>query len=101
MRLFISQPAENKSFESLCTERNRVVNLMQALHPNEEIDFMVNYITDPSPRASNRAVYRLSEFIRLMSLADMIYFARGWQDDYSCRIEHEVAVAYNLTFFEE
>ena len=42
-----------------------------------------------------------TESLKLLSGADVAYFAEGWEDARGCRIEHECAVEYGITTIED
>lgn len=44
----------------------------------------------------NIPIYYLAKSLENMSLCDVAYFCDGWEDARGCRIEHEVAEAYDL-----
>lgn len=43
----------------------------------------------------------LAKSIEAMSLCDVAYFAKGWENARGCRIEHEVAKQYGLEIIYE
>ncbi len=47
------------------------------------------------------SLYFLAKFLENMSLCHAVYFCKGWEKAYSCRIEHDVAVAYGLEIIYE
>jgi hypothetical protein len=46
-------------------------------------------------------VYFLARSLEKMSLCNAVYFCRGWEKARGCRIEHDVAFAYELDMFYE
>lgn len=43
----------------------------------------------------------LAKSLENMSLCDVAYFCKGWENARGCRIEHEAAKAYGLTIMYE
>ena len=43
----------------------------------------------------------LAKSLESMSLCDVAYFCKGWENARGCRIEHEAAKAYGLTIMYE
>lgn len=43
----------------------------------------------------------LAKSLEHMSLCNVVYFCKGWENARGCKIEHEVAVAYGLEIIYE
>lgn len=96
-KLFISQPMRGKSDEEILTERKKAIKAAQELvgEPVKVIDsFFQNAPADARP------LLFLGKSLELLSTADVVYFAEGWQDARGCRIEHECAVEYDIDRIE-
>lgn len=96
-KLFISQPMRGKSDEEILTERERAIKTAQELvgEPVEVIDsFFESAPVDAKP------LWYLGESLKLLALADMAYFAPGWNDARGCKIEHTCAVEYGIDRIE-
>lgn len=91
-KVFISQPMSNLTDEEVFNTRARVTKYL------EEMDFEV---IDSWIREDGNPVYLLGRSIELLSQADKIYLVKGWKDSRGCRIEYEVAKAYNIDIMEE
>lgn len=38
---------------------------------------------------------------RLLSTADVAYFAKGWEEARGCKLEHECAIQYGIDVIED
>lgn len=96
-KLFISQPMNGKTDEEILKERKKAIKQAEELlkEPIEVIDsFFQNAPTDAKP------LWFIGKSIELLSTADVVYFAKGWENARGCKIEHECAVQYNITVIE-
>lgn len=50
---------------------------------------------------TNRALFFLAKSLEKMSLCNIAYFCKGWEDYRGCRIEHAAASAYGLDIIYE
>lgn len=96
-RLFISQPMNRKSDEDILKERDRAIAKAREImgEPVEVIDSFFQ-----SAPADARPLWFLGKSLELLSTADVVYFAKGWQGTRGCRIEHECAVEYEIDMIE-
>lgn len=96
-KLFISQPMNGKTDEEILKEREEAIKRAEELlkEPVETIDsFIQNAPAEAGP------LWFLGKSLELLSTADVVYFAKGWENARGCRIEHESAVQYNITVIE-
>lgn len=92
-KLFISQPMNGKTDEEILAVREKAAKSAEKElgEPVEVIDsFFQEAPADADP------LWYLGESIKLMAEADVIFFAKGWEDARGCRVEHECAIAYEL-----
>ena len=96
-KLFISQPMNGKTDEEILKEREKAIKQAEELlkEPVEVIDSFFQ-----NAPAEARPLWFLGKSLELLSTADVIYFAKGWQEARGCKIEHECAVQYNITIIE-
>ena len=52
--------------------------------------------TDEEILREREQAVREAESLELLSTADLVYFAKGWEEARGCRIEHMCAVQYEL-----
>lgn len=98
MKIFISQPMSNRSNEQILNERNCIIDKIdrQLNTPYEIIDSFFDDVYH-----NENALFYLGKSIELMSQADLVYFARGWEQSRGCNIEHECAKRYGLVRYYE
>lgn len=96
-KLFISQPMNGKSDEDILKERQKAIEKAE-----EEIGEKVELIDSffRSAPADARPLWFLGKSLELLSVADVAYFAPGWENARGCRIEHECAVEYGIDRIE-
>ena len=97
-KLFISQPMKGKTDEEILAERRKAVRSAerQLGEPVEVIDSFFQ-----SAPADAKPLWYLGESLKLMAMADVAYFAKGWTEARGCKIEHICAVEYNIDRIEE
>lgn len=98
MKVFISQPMNGKSNEEIEAIREDIVNDFKEIYKEKVIildSFFKNAPHDAKP------VWFLGKSLEIMSEADVVYFAKGWENARGCRIEHTVAKEYGLKIMEE
>lgn len=100
-KLFISQPMRGKTDEELLAVRAQAIQSAERVL-EEEVEVIDSFFKDavvPSTVLS-RPLWFLGKSIKLLSGADVAYFADGWEDARGCKIEHECAVEYGITTIE-
>lgn len=92
-KLFISQPMKGKSDEEILKERENAIKSAEELleEPVELIDSFFQ-----SAPADARPLWFLGKSLELLSIADIAFFAKGWEDARGCKIEHTCAVEYGI-----
>lgn len=95
-KLFISQPMRGKTDEEILAERADAVQAARdAL--GEEVEVIDSFFGTSD---MSHALEYLGESLKLLSKADIAYFAPGWQDARGCKIEHACADAYGIHHIE-
>lgn len=97
-KLFISQPMKGKTDEEILREREQAVREAEKyLKENgmqEEVQVVDSFFQ--SAPVGARPLWFLGKSLELLSTADLVYFAKGWEEARGCRIEHMCAVQYEL-----
>lgn len=92
-KLFISQPMRGKSDEQIIAERRTAIQT--AMHYlNEDVEVIDSFFKVAPHDA--KPLWFLGKSLELLSTADVVYFADGWQDYRGCKIEHDCAEAYGI-----
>lgn len=92
-KVFICQPMFGKTDKEIKREREEITIRLRL----RGYDIIDSFIEDDT----NNPVYLLGESIKLLSTADYIYLMPGWENGRGCRIEKQVADAYNIPILEE
>ena len=99
-KIMISQPMNGFTDEQIVETRNRFL----AFAEKENFEVVNTYFQDEwysKDAMTERGVVQiplcfLAKAIENMSLCDIVYFARGWEDARGCKIEHEIAKQYEI-----
>lgn len=97
-KLFISQPMKDKSDDEILAEREKAIKSAEELlgEPVEVIDSFFQ-----SAPADARPLWFLGKSLELLSTADVVYFAKGWEKARGCKIENTCAIEYGITVIED
>lgn len=92
-KLFISQPMNGKTDEEILATRQKAIESAERNlgEPVEAIDsFFQNAPHDAKP------LWFLGKSLELLADADVVYFAKGWENARGCRIENQAALEYGI-----
>ena len=90
MVVFISQPMSGKSDAEILSVREEVKAVIREKYGDNV------FIIDSFIKSNKSPVYMLGTAISLMSSADVVVFADGWENSRGCRIEYQVAKEYGI-----
>lgn len=102
-KVFISQPMRGRSDEEILAERKEILAKAKAIlnqnknyHP-AEVEEVKSFLdmSDKDP------LWCLGESLKLLSTADIAFFAKGWDSARGCKLEHAAAEAYGIDCIEE
>lgn len=104
-KIMISQPMHNIPEQEIIATRNRFLDFAKS----QNLEVVNTYFTDiwysnlsmEERGIINKPLCFLSKSIENMAICDIVYFAKGWENARSCKIEHEVAKQYGLTIIYE
>ena len=96
IKVFISQPMKDKSESEILITRDKAIDRIKQLFPDDEVIIINSYFMDYSPTEGNISLKYLAKSIELLADADFVYFCPGWKDAKGCTIEHDCAVAYRI-----
>ena len=94
MKIFIVQPMNGKSDETIMHERTQVKQHILEKYPYAE--FVESFIMDDAPADSMPPLFYLGESIKCLAKADTIYLCDNWDKARGCRIEYQCAKEYGL-----
>lgn len=96
-KLFISQPMKGKTNEEIRKEREEAIFCEKELM-GDEIEVIDSFFENAP--ADARPLWYLGESLKLLSTADVAYFAPGWKSARGCKIEHICAEQYGINIVE-
>ena len=92
-RLFISQPMRGKMDEEILSVRQKAIESAER-HLGEKVEVIDSFFRD-APVDANPLWY-LAKSLELLSTADVVYFAKDWENARGCRIENTCAIEYGI-----
>ena len=101
MNLFVSQPMAGLTDAQILKRREELIELVRKRNPEEEI-IPIDSFTKSEEIVGRGRIAMLGDSISLMADADLVIFARGWQNSKGCIVENEVCKQYGIRrIFEE
>lgn len=94
-KVFVSQPMRGVSEEDIEAQRARIL-ASAVTYFGEPVGEIPK--ADPAQLVGRHPAYSLGLSLQLMSGADLVIFADGWDDARGCQIEHEVCVQYDIPY---
>ena len=92
-KLFISQPMKDKTDEEIKEERVKAINSAKEML-GEDVEVIDSFFENAPHDA--RPLWFLGKSLELLSTADVVYFANGWDKYRGCKIEHTCAKEYGI-----
>lgn len=99
-KLFISQPMKGKTEEEIKQEREDALKFAKDVL-QEDLELIDSYIAEDPPKNADMALWCLGRSLTMMAEADIVCFAKGWDEARGCKIEHACAVAYEKPYFAD
>ena len=100
-KLFISQPMRGLTDEEILKAREEIKNRAEKTI-GEPIELINSFIEDyPEEINNSMPVWYLGKSIQFLSQADIVYFGGDWRNARGCKIEYEIANAYEIKFIIE
>ena len=96
-KVFISQPMNSRTDTEINKAKQKAVAEAKEIL-GENVEVINSYIKD-APK-NLKPLWLLGESLKLLSTADVVYFAEGWEAMRGCRIEHLCAQEYGITIIE-
>lgn len=96
LKVFLSQPMNGLTDEEILKKREYYKNIIKE-KINDDICLIDSILKNVD---KNHPVYYLGESIKLLSDADIVCFAKGWENTRGCLIERLVAEKYNFKILD-
>lgn len=93
-KLFISQPMRGKTDEEILAVRERAIESAER-NIGEKVDVIDSFFQNV-PEVESKPLWCLGKSLMLMADADVVYFAKDWENYRDCRIDNECAVEYGI-----
>lgn len=93
-KLFISQPMRGKTDEEILAVRERAIESAER-NIGEKVEVIDSFLQNV-PEVESKPLWCLGKSLMLMADADVVYFAKDWENYRGCRIENECAVEYGI-----
>lgn len=94
-KLFISQPMNGKTDSEIAEVRARAVKDAEN-YLGEQVEVIDSFFQGAP--ANEKPLWFLGKSIELLSDADIVVFAKGWENARGCRIEKACAEAYGIDY---
>jgi len=96
MKIFISMGMKSKSTEQVRQEMAKVFEEIKMNLPDAElIDSVIDGADSHiAAKGDSIGIWYLGESLKMLSEADIVFFAKGYQDFRGCKLEKYVADAY-------
>ena len=98
-KVFISQPMRNRTNEEIEEERKRIIKGIKFLMLEQNDLVVLDSFFKDAPHDA-KPLWFLGESIKLLSEADIVFFAKGWEEARGCVIEHECCEKYGKHLIE-
>ena len=92
-KLFISQPMKGKTNVEIKKEREEAIRCAKEMM-SDEVEVIDSFFENAPVEA--KPLWYLGESLKLLSTADVAYFATGWKNARGCKIEHTCAQQYGI-----
>ena len=97
-KLFISQPMNGKTNDEILSVREKAIKSAER-ELGEPVEVIDSFFKDAPHEA--RPLWFLGKSLELLSTADVVYFANGWENARGCRIENQCAIEYGIQLIIE
>ena len=96
-KLFISQPMKGKTNVGIKKEREEAIRCAKEMM-SDEVEVIDSFFENAPAEA--KPLWYLGESLKLLSTADVAFFATGWKNARGCKIEHTCAQQYGINTIE-
>ena len=93
-KVFISQPMKDKTNQEIEQERKEIIEKIRKHFEKIEVKVIDSFFKDAPHDA--KPLWFLGKSLELLSDADVVVFAKNWENARGCKIEHECAIQYGI-----
>ncbi len=97
-KLFISQPMKDKTDEEILKVRAKAIESAER-ELGEKVEVIDSFFQNAPHDA--KPLWFLGKSLELLSTADVVYFAKGWEEARGCKIERLCAIEYGIDLIIE
>lgn len=97
IRLFISQPMKDKTDKEIKEERERIINFFK--NKFEDDIEVINSFFECAPHDA-KPLWFLGKSFQLLSTADIVVFAKGWENARGCKMEYKACKEYGIKLID-
>lgn len=94
-KVFISQGMNGKTDAQILLERKHLEIVAKNII-EDKVKFIDSFINENAPKKINEGLWYLAKSLELMAGADVVVFAKDWENYRGCRLEYEAATAYGI-----
>lgn len=98
-KLFISQPMRGKTDEEILAVREKAIASAER-YLGEKVEVIDSFFQNV-PEVESRPLWCLGKSLKLMADADVVYFAKDWENYRGCKIENTCAIEYGIDVIED
>lgn len=95
MKVFISQPMNGRTKEEIMKERDLIFKYLLYKENMKDLSIIDSFFEDAPEDA--KPLWYIGESLKLMSKADLVVLAPGWDKAKGCRVEYDCAHEYGLS----
>jgi len=92
-KLFISQPMKDKTDEEILAVREKAIQAAQEV-VGDDVEVLDSFFQGAPHDA--KPLWFLGKSFQILSQADVVFFAKGWDQYRGCKMEHEAAKQYGI-----
>lgn len=92
-KLFISQPMKDKTDEEILAVREKAIQAAKEV-VGGDVEALDSFFQGAPHDA--KPLWFLGKSFQILSQADVVFFAKGWDQYRGCKMEHEAAKQYGI-----
>lgn len=99
--IHLCQNKKNKNREELFEEKNKILNYLKEFYKGEknvEIINPSNHAYLPVGRINKSIAFLGEDLIQSLSYANLVFFAKGWEESKSCKAIHNICELFNIPY---